>query len=117
MKKILLAILLVLILIPSAFAYKVLSVSNVDYVSNDPEVGGKAMLVTTIAGFDQSSYIKAGDIKDTADNTQATKDFNIDIISNEYSCDYMFINNTNFLYNGRMLSKKSNTRGVCICRT
>lgn len=106
-------ILFIFLLCSLASGFSTLSVSKVDFISNDPTIEGNSFLVQGVAGFDGSGYIQATDIKD--DQYQATKNLNINIEKEKYSCDYSFSNAySEYIYTFHISDTKYWTENGCI---
>ena len=66
--------------LPFSIGFSTLSLSKVDYVSNDPDVGGEAWLMElalTGSGESAQGTFTANLIQDQADNFKATQDFTL----------------------------------------
>lgn len=68
-----------------------ISLSSVDYLSNDPVLGGESWVLTVIQNcmgrYAVGSFSKSN-IQDPADNAQATKDFKLTMTLDEQKCEY-----------------------------
>lgn len=82
--------------------FSTLSVSNVNYDSNDPSIGGRAWLITVSqngAGQSISGVISKDQLIDEQDNVEAQNDVSIDISLDEMYATYPIQNTDEKIYN------------------
>ncbi|MFC1754235.1 hypothetical protein ACFL96_12740 [Thermoproteota archaeon] len=82
--------------------FSTLSVSNVNYDSNDPTIGGRAWLITVSQngeGQSISGVISKDQLIDEQDNVEAQNDVSIDIMLDEMYATYTIQNTDEKIYN------------------
>lgn len=75
----------------SCTGFNDIALSSVDYLSNDPVLGGKSWVITVVQNcmgrYAQGSFTRS-QITDSNDNAQATKDFKLSMTLDEQTCEY-----------------------------